>query len=145
MLGDTYDGEDCSAARALGVVGERWSLLILRDAMFRGSTRFAEFQSSLRIAPNVLTKRLDKFVSAGIFERRPQSQRPDHFDYVLTEKGQSLKPVVMALTTWGDTWLEPGPVEFVHSACQTTIEPAVHCPACDTAVPPAEINVKPVR
>jgi DNA-binding HxlR family transcriptional regulator len=145
MLGHTYDGEDCSAARALEVVGERWSLLILRNAMFRGYTRFAQFQGDLRIAPNVLTKRLDKFVSTGILERRPQPERPDHHDYVLTEMGQSLKPVVMTLSAWGDRWLTPGPAEFVHSACQATVEPTVHCPTCDAAVPPAEVTTKRVR
>lgn len=145
MLGHTYEGEDCSAARALEVVGERWSLLILRDALFRSSTRFAQFQSSLAIAPNVLAKRLNSFVDAGVLERRPLPQRPDHHEYVLTEMGQSLKPVVMALTAWGDAWLGPGPVRFIHSACETTVEPTVDCPACDTQVPPAEIDAKRVR
>ena len=71
MLGRLYENQDCSAARALELVGERWSLLILRDAMFRGSTRFSEFQKSLGVATNILAKRLEGLVQGGLMERRP--------------------------------------------------------------------------
>ena len=131
MLGQLYEGEDCSAARALELVGERWSLLILRDALFRNSTRFVEFHRSLRIAPNILAKRLDGFVSAGILEKRPRTERTDQHDYVLTQMGMSLKPVVMALTTWGDTWIGPGPVVFTHEECGGAVEQVVRCRSCD--------------
>jgi DNA-binding HxlR family transcriptional regulator len=109
VLGRFYENQQCSAARALGLVGERWSLLILRDAMFRGFTRFSQFQKSLGVATNVLAKRLEGFVAAGLMERQPSG---DQAEYVLTEKGLELKPVLVALAQWGDKWLGPGPVVF---------------------------------
>jgi DNA-binding HxlR family transcriptional regulator len=110
MLGRLYENQDCSAARTLEVVGERWSLLILRDAMFGGFTRFSQFQKSLGIATNILAKRLEGFVAAGLMEQ-PRSSGAQA-EYLLTQKGLELKPVIMALTEWGDTWLQPGPVVF---------------------------------
>jgi DNA-binding HxlR family transcriptional regulator len=110
MLHRTYETQDCSAARTLELVGERWSLLILRDAMFRGSTRYGQFHKSLGIATNVLAKRLDDLVAAGLLEREPGSG--DQPAYVLTQKGLELKPVIIALTAWGDKWVRPGPVVF---------------------------------
>jgi DNA-binding HxlR family transcriptional regulator len=110
MLGRLYENQNCSAARALELVGERWSLLILRDAVFGGFTRFSQFQKSLGIATNVLAKRLEGFVAAGLMEQ-PRSSGAQA-EYVLTQKGLELKPVIIALTEWGDTWLRPGPVVF---------------------------------
>jgi len=112
MLGRLYEGQDCSAARALELVGERWSLLILRDAMFRNYTRFSQFQKSLGIATNILARRLESFVADGIMER--EQPAGEQADYLLTQKGLELKPVIMALTEWGDKWIEPGPVVFQH-------------------------------
>lgn len=109
MLGRLYENQECSAARALELVGERWSLLILRDAMFRGYTRFNQFQKSLGIASNVLAKRLEDFVAAGLMERRSGAAGEE---YVLTQKGLELKPTIIALTEWGDKWVRPGPVLF---------------------------------
>ena len=109
MLGRLYEGQDCSAARALELVGERWSLLILRDAMFRGYTRFNQFQKSLGIASNILAKRLEDFVESGLMERRSGGAGEE---YVLTQKGLEFKPTIIALTEWGDKWVRPGPVLF---------------------------------
>jgi DNA-binding HxlR family transcriptional regulator len=114
MLGSSYENEECSAAATLEIVGERWSLLILRDAMFRGFTRFSQFQKSLGVATNVLGKRLEKFVEHGLMERHHvEGQAPE---YRLTRKGLELKPVIVALTEWGDRWLAPGPVVYVDGA-----------------------------
>ncbi|WP_200835048.1 winged helix-turn-helix transcriptional regulator [Phyllobacterium salinisoli] len=93
-------------------MGERWSLLILRDAMFGNFTRFSQFQKSLGIATNILAKRLDDFVTAGLMERRQPGATGEQADYLLTQKGQALKPVIIALTAWGDKWVQPGPVVF---------------------------------
>jgi DNA-binding HxlR family transcriptional regulator len=112
MLGRLYEGQNCSAARALELVGERWSLLILRDAMFGNCTRFSQFQKSLSIATNVLAKRLDDFVATGLMEHRPPRAAGEQAEYVLTQKGLELKPVVIALTEWGDKWVRPGPVVY---------------------------------
>ena len=101
MLGRTYDNQVCSAARALELVGERWSLLIVRDALFAGSTRFNDWLR-LGIATNILKNRLDGFVESGIMERRTTDQGAEHLQYLLTDKGRDLAPAIVALTEWGD-------------------------------------------
>jgi DNA-binding HxlR family transcriptional regulator len=112
MLGRLYDNQECSAARALELVGERWSLLILRDAMFRNFTRFSQFHRSLGIATNILSRRLEDFVAAGLMERQQPTAAGEQAQYLLTQKGLELKPVIIALTEWGDKWVRPGPVVF---------------------------------
>jgi DNA-binding HxlR family transcriptional regulator len=99
-------GVECPVARTLEYIGEWWSILILRDA-FQGFTRFDEFQKSLGIAPNILSRRLKHMTEAGLFERRLYSKRPLRHDYVLTQKGRDLFPVVMAIFAWGNTHLAP--------------------------------------
>lgn len=94
----------CPAARALESVGDWWSILILRDA-FQGLTRFDEFQKSLGVAPNILTRRLKHLTSEGLFERRGYSERPRRHEYILTEKGCDFFPVLMALFAWGNRHL----------------------------------------
>ena len=112
MLGRLYENQECSATRTLELVGERWSLLILRDAMFRSYTRFSQFQKSLGIATNVLARRLEGFVEAGLMERRQPGASGEQAEYRLTRKGLELKPIIIALTEWGDKWVRPGPVVF---------------------------------
>ena len=129
MLGRLYETQDCSAARALEVVGERWSLLILRDALFRGYVRFSDFERSLEVAPNILQKRLESLVEYGIMEERPAANS-SHREYVLTPKGHDFKPVVIALTAWGDKWVEPGPAVFEHNGCGGVVEQQLHCSTC---------------
>ena len=142
MLGRLYEGQECAAARTLEIVGERWSLLILRDALFRGYTRFSDFQKSLGVAANILARRLEVLVEAGIMEAVRTSSHPNHREYVLTEKGQDFKPVIVALTRWGDKWIGPGPVEFVHEACGGVLRQQFHCERCGTDPPPAEVGVR---
>ncbi|MEP9380231.1 helix-turn-helix domain-containing protein [Aquabacter sp. CN5-332] len=96
----------CPIARSLERVGEWWSILILRDAL-NGFTRFDDFQKSLGIAPNMLTKRLTGLVGAGLLERRAYSTRPPRHEYVLTERGRDFKPVVVALLAWGNKHFAP--------------------------------------
>lgn len=96
----------CPVARALERVGEWWSILILRDAL-NGFTRFDDFQKSLGIAPNMLTRRLNGLVEAGLLERRPYSSRPVRHEYVLTERGRDFKPVVVSLFAWGNRHFAP--------------------------------------
>ena len=91
----------CPVARTLDKVGDTWSLMILRDA-FRGLTRFDQFQKSLGVAPNILTKRLAGLVAAGFMERRPYSDRPLRHDYVLTPMGREFRPVLSALMAFGE-------------------------------------------
>jgi DNA-binding HxlR family transcriptional regulator len=96
----------CAVARSLERVGEWWSILILRDASY-GMTRFDEFQKSLSIAPNILTKRLNALVEGGLLERRQYQDRPARFEYVLTDAGRDFRPVLWALLDWGTRHLSP--------------------------------------
>lgn len=144
MLGKTYDNQVCSIARALDVVGERWSLLIVRDALFAGVTRFGDFQHNLGVATNVLAARLDGFVAAGIMERRRYAARPALYDYVLTAKGRDLGPALIALTTWGDRWASPEgpPILYEHAECASAVHQEIVCANCGT-VDASEIAVRP--
>ena len=122
---------NCSIAKTLDVVGEWWTLLILRDA-FGGTRRFDDFQASLGLARSVLTARLEKLTDHGILERRAYTQHPPRYEYHLTEKGRALFPVGTALLTWGDQWAPtPGgpPVLLVHG----THDPVVPIAALHTA------------
>lgn len=97
---------ECPIARAVGIVGDGWSLLILRDA-FQGFTRFDEFRQSLGIAPNILSRRLARLADAGIFEQRLYSERPSRYEYVLTDRGRDIYPVLLAIFAWGNLHLAP--------------------------------------
>ena len=144
VLGNTYDTQVCSAARTLEQVGERWSLLIIRDALFAGATRFNDFLR-LGVATNILKNRLDGFVDVGIMERRSYSRNPDHFEYLLTDKGRELAPVIVALTQWGDRWAAPEgpPILYVHSVCGGPITAQTICANCGQVHDPAEVGVRP--
>src|SRR6516164_5228428 len=116
---------NCSIARTLDVVGEWWTLLILRDAL-RGTRRFDDFQASLGMARSVLTARLRKLTDEGILERHRYSEHPPRYEYWLTEKGRALFPLVVALMRWGDTWA-PGPAGppavLIHDTCGNITQP----------------------
>jgi DNA-binding HxlR family transcriptional regulator len=108
MLRRDYDGQNCSVARALEIVGERWTLLIIRDA-FLGLRRFEQFQENLGIARNVLADRLNRLVEEGIMERVRYSERPERFEYRLTAKGWDLQIAMAGLRQWGDKYLSEKP------------------------------------
>lgn len=145
MLGRTYDRENCSAARTLEIVGERWSLLIIRNAMFAGSTRFNEFQHKLGIAPNILSNRLDRFLEAGLMQTRPLADDQEPRAYVLTRKGLDLQPVIIALTEWGDRWAAPQgpPIIYEHEGCGGRIHQHQRCELCHAAPAPAQVTAQP--
>ncbi len=108
MLRRDYQGQNCSIARTLELVGDRWTLLIVRD-VFLGRRRFDELTESLGVATNVLTDRLNRLVDDGILAREPQPERPDRHEYRLTDKGRELNVVLLALMQWGDRHLSPKP------------------------------------
>jgi DNA-binding HxlR family transcriptional regulator len=108
VLRRDYDGQNCSIARALEIVGERWTLLIVRDVAL-GLRRFDQLQENLGIARNVLTDRLNRLVDEGILERVPYSARPARYEYRLTEKGTELRVALAALRQWGDKHLSDQP------------------------------------
>ena len=142
MLGHTYDREVCSAARALEIAGERWSLLILRNAAFAGMTRFTDFQKSLDIAPNVLAARLERFVQAGLMAVVPGSA--GHQEYHLTEKGIDFKPVIVALTEWGDRWAAPDgpPIVYEHERCGGRVGSRLYCKTCEETVRAKDVTAR---
>jgi DNA-binding HxlR family transcriptional regulator len=119
MLGRDYEGQVCSVARALELVGERWTLLIVRDA-FLGLRRFEEFQQSLGIARNVLTDRLNRLVDEGILERVLYSDRPPRHEYQLTRKGRDLDIALTGLRQWGDRYLSGKPPRILRRKSDRT-------------------------
>src|SRR5207247_4994881 len=108
MLKRDYEGQNCSIARALEVVGERWTLLIVRD-VFLGLRRFDQLQESLGIARNVLTDRLNRLVEEGILERVRYCERPERYEYRLTRKGRELNIALTGLRQWGDEYVSEKP------------------------------------
>ncbi|WP_413739448.1 winged helix-turn-helix transcriptional regulator [Sodalis sp. RH14] len=106
MTKTDFSAMPCPIARSLGRVGEWWSMLILRDA-FYGLTRFYEFEASLKIAPNMLTRRLTELVENGLLERRQYSDKPPRHEYHLTEAGRDFRPVLWALLAWGNAHFAP--------------------------------------
>ena len=112
MRHKSFGNMRCPIARSLEQVGEWWSILILRDAL-QGLTRFDQFQESLGIAPNILTRRLKALVEAGVLERRRYSERPPRDEYVLTQAGRDFRPVLWALLAWGNKHFAPEGVSVV--------------------------------
>ena len=144
MLGRTYEDQVCSIARALEVVGERWSLLIVRDALL-GVRRFDGFQKSLGIARNVLADRLNRLVDEGVLERVLYEERPERFEYRLTEKGADLLPAMIALMHWGDRYLagEAGPPRIPeHRGCGGDVVEQLACVACEQILAREDVTVR---
>jgi DNA-binding HxlR family transcriptional regulator len=136
VLQRDYPGQVCSIARALEVVGERWTLLILRDAVV-GMERFEDFQESLGIASNVLTNRLKLLREQGVMERVPDPARPGRPRYVLTEKGRELGPVLFVLMKWGDRHYPAagGPPRLtLHTGCGGSVGADLRCDRCGEQV-----------
>src|SRR6202011_2419130 len=121
MQRKSFDAMQCPIARALERVGEWWSILILRDA-FQGLTRFDQFQRDLQIAPNMLTRRLNALVGAGLLERRLYSERPRRHEYVLTQRGRDFRPVLWTLIAWGDKHFSPEGKRVVLVDSKTGVE-----------------------
>lgn len=133
---------NCAIAQSLEIVGEWWTLLILRD-VFLGVRRFDEFVERLGIARNVLTNRLDTLVDHGVLERRPYDEGRARYDYVLTDKGRALWPVLTAIREWGDEWvLGEGnePVLLEHTSCGHVTHTRLVCDCCGE-----ELDARAVR
>jgi len=129
MLGKDYERQDCGIARALEVIGERWTLLIVRDALY-GVRRFSEFQAHLDVPKAVLSDRLSGLVENGILERRPDPDHAGRSLYELTEAGRELWPVLHALVVWSERHGASNSRLFRHAACGTELDEAAECPAC---------------
>ncbi|HSX21262.1 MAG TPA: helix-turn-helix domain-containing protein [Gaiellaceae bacterium] len=145
MLQRTYDGQNCSIARTLEVVGERWTLLILRDVAL-GLRRFDEIQANLGVARNVLTDRLERLLGAGILERVRYREKPERFEYVLTAMGSELRVPLLALLNWGDRHLAPdGPPRLVdHIGCGGHVTARAVCDECGEVLAPGAVHSRRV-
>jgi DNA-binding HxlR family transcriptional regulator len=129
MLPSTYDGQHCSIARSLELLGERWTLLVIREA-FLGTRRFEGFTERLDIARNVLAARLARLVEEGVLEKVRYQERPERFEYRLTEKGIDLYPMLVALRDWGDRYLvdsDGSPLDIRHRDCDAPVHLVLRC------------------
>jgi DNA-binding HxlR family transcriptional regulator len=132
MLGNDYKDQHCSIARTLELVGERWTMLVLRD-IFLGVRRFEALQRDLGIARNVLAARLERLVTEGVLEKTPYQEHPVRYEYHLTEKGSDLWPVMVELQQWGDRHAAPAegpPVVVRHRGCGGTLGERRVCTRC---------------
>jgi DNA-binding HxlR family transcriptional regulator len=141
-----FSAMECSVARTLEVIGDRWTLLILRDA-FYGVSRFDDFHHDLGVARNILTDRLGKLVAHGVLERRRYEEHPPRYEYRLTHKGKDLLPVLLTLTRWGDRWAadESGPpVSLVHTSCGHKTTPTLTCSECSHEIFLKDLRAHPL-
>ncbi len=135
----------CSIARAVDVVGESWTPLLVRD-LYLGVDRFDDLVRDLGIPRALLARRLDRLVAVGVVERAPYQQRPVRHRYLLTDAGLALVPVLMAMMAWGDRWATPAggpPMRLRHESCGAQFTPVVCCSACGEPVEPGEVSVEP--
>ncbi|MFM9500311.1 winged helix-turn-helix transcriptional regulator [Streptomyces galilaeus] len=142
-LGKDYTTQDCSIARALEVVGERWTLLIIRDALY-GVRRYNDLLAHLGIPRAILTKRLQALTAFGILERRRYQQSPPRDEYVLTDRGSALWPTLRSLSVWGhDHVLDLRLRTFTHAECGTELGAFGECPLCRIPVPVKDVEMTP--
>lgn len=135
----------CSVARTLSVIGDRWTMLVVRNA-FLGTRRFDDFQSTLGMTRHLLADRLARLVEAGVLKKVAYQDRPKRYEYRLTEKGRDLYPVLLSLTAWGDKWLDEGhgpPVEYRHKTCGNKTKPTLVCSECHEPLDPREVLPTP--
>ena len=122
----------CSIARTASIIGDRWTLLILRNAFLR-MRRFEDFQAGLGLTRHLLASRLKRLVDEGVLARVPYQQSPLRHEYRLTDKGKALYPVLMALTAWGDAWMDKGagpPLLLQHQTCGRRMHAVTVCSEC---------------
>ncbi len=142
MKWDDVGDMACSVARTLSVTGDRWTMLILRDAFSR-PVRFEQLQRRFGMTRHVLASRLSRLVEQGVLEQRAYQMRPVRSEYSLTQKGQGLLPVLLAMMAWGDRWMDQGagpPVIVRHRGCDAIITAACTCPNCGETLTPDRIE-----
>ena len=142
MRWNSLEEERCSVARTIAVIGNRWTLLVLRDCFLR-VRRFEEFQSRLGVTRHVLADRLKKLVRFGVLRRAPYQENPTRYEYILTQKGLDLYPVVMAIVHWGDTHMvdERGrPLLHQHKKCGKDFDPVMICSECGEPLLAREVH-----
>ncbi len=139
-----FADQNCSIAAALAVMGERWTLLVMREVLL-GRRRFAEIRERVGVAPNILSDRLQTLVEQGLLERLRYGKHPEALEYVPTRKGVDVTPVLIALGRWGDDHAAPlGPPRvYVHTSCNHDAQPQLHCGHCQRPLVPQELKVRP--
>jgi DNA-binding HxlR family transcriptional regulator len=131
----------CSVARSLGILGDRWTLLIIRNVFLR-VRRFDALQADLSIPRRVLSLRLTRLVDAGVLDRVPYQLKPMRYEYRLTDMGRDMYPIILALVAWGDRWLDDArgaPVNFRHRGCGQVFAPTMCCSQCGVAIDTREV------
>ena len=142
---ESFASQNCSIARTLSVLGERWTLLVLRELTL-GNTKFDDIQTELGVATNILSARLSTLTGEGIAERRPYSDHPKRFEYRLTEKGWDLQPILLGFLRWGDRYTagsRGAPLETVHSECGHAFHMVPTCSHCGGEITPETTRVRP--
>jgi DNA-binding HxlR family transcriptional regulator len=145
MLGSDYEGQNCSIARSLELVGERWTILVLRD-VFLGLRRFDQIQRNLGVARNVLAARLDRLVAEEILEKVPYQERPPRYEYWLTAKGLDLWPVIVELLRWGDRHAASAagpPIVLRHKGCGGELGEHRVCTRCGRSLEVGDVRAEP--
>ncbi len=145
MRWEDLEKERCSIARTVSVIGDRWTLLILRDC-FLQIRRFDDFERRLGITRHILADRLKKLVEEGVLAKLPYQDRPPRYEYRLTDKGRALHPVMMSLVHWGDTHMAGvagRPLLHRHTTCGCDFDPVMTCSACGETVAAREVQVRP--
>ena len=144
MRWDSLDRENCSLARALAVVGDRWTLLVLRES-FMGVRRFDDFEKRLKIARRVLSERLTMLVDEGVLRKIPYQERPTRYEYRLTDKGFALYPTIITLVHWGDRFYagDAGPpIVHTHKPCGHDFRSVVTCSECGEALDARAVTLR---
>ena len=137
--------QDCSMARSVAVIGDRWTLMLLRD-LFLGVRRFEDFERRLEISRSIIAERLKLLVDEGVLRREAYQDHPVRHEYRLTDKGLALHPVVMAIVHWGDAHYagDAGPpLIHRHKACGCDFRPVLSCSECGGAVTARDVEVRP--
>ena len=144
MLGRTYEGQICSVAKSLELIGERWTMLVVRE-VFLGNRRFDEMAARLGIARNVLTTRLARLVDEGVLEKVRYQERPERFEYRLTEKGIDLWPIMVSLIQYGDRYYAPDgpPLILRHKGCGGRVDAHRICSTCGERLTARAVTAEP--
>jgi DNA-binding HxlR family transcriptional regulator len=144
MRWDEIDDSLCSFARTLGVIGDRWTMLVLREA-FLGTRRYDDFQRHLAAAPHIVAARLKKLVEHKVLEKRRYQDHPPRYEYRLTERGHELYPALIALIGWGEKWLKSahGPASIrTHKNCNHRLQLVASCAACGEPVTARDVTAQ---
>jgi DNA-binding HxlR family transcriptional regulator len=144
MKWNELSDQPCSIARSVAVIGDRWTLMILRD-LFLGVRRFEDFERRLGISRSIIAERLKRLVDEGVLARHAYQERPVRHEYRLTEKGLALHPVIMAIVHWGDVHYAGGagpPLIHRHKACGCDFAPVLTCSECGEAVGARDVEVR---